>query len=238
MESPHRAQKEMEDSFNCPICLAPRLRMVTGLCQHRVCEACLYDDSGTLSLKCCPVCQEEGCFRQKRPIIPEDSILAQRQLGVVTCPNDGCQEELWKWELKDHRRVCAHIAVIVVLDSPAPPAPRVRPRVTVQEPERPRRSQVCCGSGTQANTERTLLTQQKYSDFRKTSAARGENNPDVGTAAGSGPATTRGGTENAGETDAWTPGGSSAPPDACSRYCNSKNTQEKQEGSMENVMME
>ncbi|XP_019647183.1 PREDICTED: uncharacterized protein LOC109487620 [Branchiostoma belcheri] len=218
MESPQRAQKEMEDSFNCPICLAPRLRMVTGLCQHRVCESCLYDDSGTLSLKCCPVCQEEGCFRQKRPIIPEDSILAQRQLGVVTCPNDGCQEELWKWELVEHRRVCAHIAVVVVLDSPDPPAPRVRPRVTVQEPERPRRF------------FRLLIAQ--------TSAARGENNPDVGTAAGPSPATARGGTENAGEADAWTPGGSSASPDACPRYCNSENTQEIQEGSMENVMME
>ncbi|XP_078684558.1 uncharacterized protein LOC144918011 isoform X2 [Branchiostoma floridae x Branchiostoma belcheri] len=168
MESPQRAQKEMEDSFNCPICLAPRLRMVTGLCQHRVCDSCLYDDSGTLSLKCCPVCQEEGCFRQTRPIIPEDSILAQRQLGVVTCPNDGCQEELWKWELKDHRRVCAHIAVIVVMDSPDPPAPRVRPRVTVQEPERPRRRQQPVVRTTRTSARRLALARQQRGEGPRT----------------------------------------------------------------------
>ncbi|XP_066287340.1 tripartite motif-containing protein 12A-like [Branchiostoma lanceolatum] len=99
-----RIQKDMEDRFNCPICLSPRLKMVVGLCQHRVCDSCLYEDSGKLSLTVCPVCQEEGCFPKTRPIIPEDSILAQRRLGVVTCLNDGCEEEMWEWELHEHQR--------------------------------------------------------------------------------------------------------------------------------------
>ncbi|XP_035682575.1 uncharacterized protein LOC118419978 [Branchiostoma floridae] len=159
-ESP-RVRKDMEDRFSCPICLSPQLRMVSGLCQHRVCASCLYeDDSGTLSLTCCPVCQEEGCFPKTRPIIPEDSVLAQRRLGVVSCPNDGCQEEMWEWELRNHQRVCAYV-VIIVLDSPSPPPAPARPRVTVQAPERPRRRQQPMVRTTRTASRRVALARQQ-----------------------------------------------------------------------------
>eukprot|EP00058_Branchiostoma_floridae_P023716 XP_002609206.1 hypothetical protein BRAFLDRAFT_125960 [Branchiostoma floridae] len=186
-ESP-RVRKDMEDRFSCPICLSPQLRMVSGLCQHRVCASCLYeDDSGTLSLTCCPVCQEEGCFPKTRPIIPEDSVLAQRRLGVVSCPNDGCQEEMWEWELRNHQRVCAYV-VIIVLDSPSPPPAPARPRVTVQAPERPRRiiiSLVCrynTGDDRQGvlNRARHAITKMAALPYRPSASGGGSNGIGMG----------------------------------------------------------
>ena len=50
--------------FNCMICLCPRLEMVSGYCQHRICTQCLYNEDNIRkpSLDKCPTCQKEEAF--------------------------------------------------------------------------------------------------------------------------------------------------------------------------------
>lgn len=50
--------------FNCMICLCPRLQMVSGYCQHRICTQCLYNEDSIRkpSLDKCPTCQKEEAF--------------------------------------------------------------------------------------------------------------------------------------------------------------------------------
>ncbi|EDO38126.1 predicted protein [Nematostella vectensis] len=97
-----------EQRFNCLICWSPRLRMVYGSCQHRLCEACLYDSNGERreGLEKCPTCQTMDAFPCFRPSIPEDNIAIQVQLGVRKCLNAGCGAEMWEWELDTHSKEC------------------------------------------------------------------------------------------------------------------------------------
>ncbi|OWF38633.1 TNF receptor-associated factor 6-like [Mizuhopecten yessoensis] len=100
-------QNVYEQRFNCIVCLSPRLKMVYGMCQHRVCEDCLYnDDIRRPSFDKCPACLKEDMFPLLRPDIPEDSIEGQKCLGVRSCPNEGCNVEMWEWEVESHLVVC------------------------------------------------------------------------------------------------------------------------------------
>ncbi|KAL5008576.1 hypothetical protein ScPMuIL_014157 [Solemya velum] len=100
-------QNTYEQRFNCPICLCPKLKMVYGSCQHRICQDCLYDADDIIrqSLQRCPSCQKEGSFPDQRPDIPDDNIELQKCLGMRVCVN-GCDVELWEWEIEEHVRVC------------------------------------------------------------------------------------------------------------------------------------
>ncbi|XP_031557832.1 TNF receptor-associated factor 6-A-like [Actinia tenebrosa] len=93
-----------DQRFNCLICWSPRLRMVYGSCQHRLCVNCLYDsdDLRRDGLDKCPTCQLEDAFPIFKPSIPEDNIALQQQIGVVSCTNSGCESEMWYWELEKH----------------------------------------------------------------------------------------------------------------------------------------
>ena len=95
----------LEQRFNCLICWAPKLRMVYGKCQHRLCESCLFDETGKRrrGMDRCPVCSKADSFPKVKPNIPEDNIEAQRMLGVITC-GYGCGTEMWRWELPEHIR--------------------------------------------------------------------------------------------------------------------------------------
>lgn len=90
------------------VCLCPKLKMVYGYCQHRVCEDCLYNEDNARHpcMQKCPTCQIEDAFPVFRPDIPEDSIELQKCLGVRSCTNKGCTVEMWEWEMEDHLRVC------------------------------------------------------------------------------------------------------------------------------------
>ncbi|XP_060081619.1 TNF receptor-associated factor 6-like [Ylistrum balloti] len=100
-------QNVFEQRFNCIVCLSPRLKMVYGLCQHRVCDDCLYNnDIRRPSFDKCPTCLKEDMFPLIRPDIPEDSIEHQRCLGVRSCPHEGCTVEMWEWEMESHLMVC------------------------------------------------------------------------------------------------------------------------------------
>ena len=50
--------------FNCGICMCPRLKMVYGSCQHRICVDCLYSnlDVRRPSMQKCPTCQKIDAF--------------------------------------------------------------------------------------------------------------------------------------------------------------------------------
>ena len=78
--------------------------MVYGRCQHRICTECAYGSHGGLrqQFHCCPSCQHENSFPERKPTIPEDNIELQRLLGVVVCQNDGCKQEFWSWERSEH----------------------------------------------------------------------------------------------------------------------------------------
>ena len=55
------------DRFGCCICLGPKLNMVSGQCQHRICDDCLYEkDNRRICMKNCPVCSYEDSFPVKR----------------------------------------------------------------------------------------------------------------------------------------------------------------------------
>ncbi|XP_013417267.1 uncharacterized protein LOC106178581 [Lingula anatina] len=102
------AQASYEQRFNCIICWNPKLRMVYGSCQHRVCEECLYNEVGKRrrGLSRCPTCQREDAFPVDRPDIPEDNVEMQKRLGVIPCPNSGCDIQTWEWELEEHLSHC------------------------------------------------------------------------------------------------------------------------------------
>ncbi|XP_041352357.1 TNF receptor-associated factor 6-like [Gigantopelta aegis] len=101
------AQNNYEQWFNCSVCLCPKTRMVFGLCQHKVCEDCLYDEENCIrpALKFCPICQYTT-FPLQRPYLPQDNVEMMRCLGVIKCPNPGCGVELWNWELESHLKNC------------------------------------------------------------------------------------------------------------------------------------
>eukprot|EP00057_Strongylocentrotus_purpuratus_P031636 XP_785183.2 PREDICTED: TNF receptor-associated factor 6 [Strongylocentrotus purpuratus] len=107
-------QQHFESRIECGICLQPRLKMVTGKCQHRFCVGCMYDSKETRreGMKKCPSCQQDSAFPTVRPVIPEDLIEIQRALGVRKC--ERCGDEMWIRELLDHQRTC--------VESPLPTA--------------------------------------------------------------------------------------------------------------------
>ncbi|KAJ8044440.1 hypothetical protein HOLleu_07193 [Holothuria leucospilota] len=82
--------------------------MVTGICQHRFCTACVYTENGKrrAGLAKCPTCQLENALPPKRPIIPEDVIEMQKTLGITRCPNENCPEDMWIWEVENHLKEC------------------------------------------------------------------------------------------------------------------------------------
>ncbi|XP_063429256.1 uncharacterized protein LOC134712051 [Mytilus trossulus] len=116
-------QNNYEQRFNCGICMCPKLKMVYGTCQHRICVDCLYCnyDSRRPSMDKCPTCQKDDAFPPFRPDIPEDNIESQRCLGIRSCTNSGCPIEMWEWELEEHLLICPNRA-----DSPAATAKRRR----------------------------------------------------------------------------------------------------------------
>ncbi|XP_048733665.1 uncharacterized protein LOC125649873 [Ostrea edulis] len=101
-------QTSYEQRFNCILCLCPRLEMVVGNCQHRICSQCVYNKDGIRkpSLDKCPTCLKEDAFPVVRPVIPEDVVEIQRCLGVRACPHSGCTLELWEWEMEEHLKLC------------------------------------------------------------------------------------------------------------------------------------
>ncbi|ESO87714.1 hypothetical protein LOTGIDRAFT_234958 [Lottia gigantea] len=101
-----KEQIALEQRFNCIVCLCPRLQMVYGLCQHRVCVSCLYSESGAirLSMLKCPICQNSNVFPPWKPDILEDTIELQKCLGIRQC--SGCTMELWDWEIENHEEYC------------------------------------------------------------------------------------------------------------------------------------
>jgi hypothetical protein len=64
--------------FNCILCLCPRLEMVVGHCQHRVCCQCVYNKDGLRkpSLDKCPTCQREDAF----PVIRYITVLSKLKI--------------------------------------------------------------------------------------------------------------------------------------------------------------
>ncbi|XP_059156365.1 uncharacterized protein LOC131941254 [Physella acuta] len=104
------AQSCFEQRFNCIVCMEPKLEMVYGWCQHRLCADCLYNQDSTLrtNLQRCPICAKLGSFPTTRPDIPEDSVELQKCLGVRVCPNSvrGCKTNIWDWEMDEHLSTC------------------------------------------------------------------------------------------------------------------------------------
>ena len=97
-------QEHYEQIFNCPVCLCPKLRMVYGTCQHKLCDDCIYDNDGyrKTALDRCPVCMADEAFPQFKPDIPRDNELAMHQVGVRKCKHVGCNEQFWYWEMEAH----------------------------------------------------------------------------------------------------------------------------------------
>ncbi|XP_033736294.1 TNF receptor-associated factor 6-like [Pecten maximus] len=118
-------QNDYEQRFNCIVCLSPRLKMVYGLCQHRVCEDCLYNDKmiRRSSFDKCPTCLKENTFPLLRPDIPEDNIEHQKCLGVRSCPHEGCNMEMWEWELESHLLVCPNRIKVKSVSNKRPSLP-------------------------------------------------------------------------------------------------------------------
>ncbi|KAH3852883.1 uncharacterized protein LOC127875106 [Dreissena polymorpha] len=99
-------QETYEQRFGCCICLGPRLHMVSGQCQHRICVDCLYvEDERRPCMEACPICSMFDSFPKTRPIIPTQVIDVQKCLGVSVCQS-GCGLELWYWETDEHERSC------------------------------------------------------------------------------------------------------------------------------------
>ena len=97
-------QEYFDQAFSCPICLCPKLRMVYGACQHKVCVDCLYDEKCTrnTALDRCPVCLKDGVFPLTMPDIPKDNEMVMFLAGVRKCNAQGCQEQFWYWEMESH----------------------------------------------------------------------------------------------------------------------------------------
>ncbi|XP_036363210.1 tripartite motif-containing protein 3-like [Octopus sinensis] len=96
-----------EQRFCCMVCLCPRLRMVYGKCQHKFCVDCLYNNKdNSLRIMSCPLCNQTGQFPEKKPVIPDDNIEIQKCLGIVECPNEGCNYEMWSWDQEQHFNEC------------------------------------------------------------------------------------------------------------------------------------
>ncbi|KAH9495070.1 hypothetical protein Btru_018755 [Bulinus truncatus] len=120
-----------EQRNNCIICSEPKLKMVYGLCQHKLCVDCLYIDKQIRpNMLRCPLCGRMNSFPTILPIIPEDNIEHQRSLGIRECPNKnrGCKATMWTWELDNHLRTCASVQIAVPkikkLKQPAEPVLR------------------------------------------------------------------------------------------------------------------
>lgn len=132
-------QSSYEQRFNCMICLCPRLEMVSGYCQHRICTQCLYNEDSIRkpSLDKCPTCQKEEAFPVIRPAIPEDVIEIQRCLGVRACPHSGCTMECWEWEMEEHLKSCPN-------RQPSPPkqTPKKRRSLMPRTEDTPKMSRV------------------------------------------------------------------------------------------------
>ncbi|WAR19540.1 hypothetical protein MAR_001378 [Mya arenaria] len=87
-------QQSYEQRFGCCICLGPRLQMVSGQCQHRICVDCLYvDEERRPCMEVCPVCSQSDSFPRKRPILPSQVLEVQKCLGVQLCQS-GCGAEM------------------------------------------------------------------------------------------------------------------------------------------------
>ncbi|CAH1793031.1 unnamed protein product [Owenia fusiformis] len=102
------AQHHCETLFQCPVCWLPKLEMVYGTCQHRVCVDCVYR-AGVLrsEFSKCPTCNQKFPFPLYRPIIPDDNIEVQKKLGITRCQNStSCKTEMWLWEIEEHNKVC------------------------------------------------------------------------------------------------------------------------------------
>ena len=97
-------QEVFEQTYSCPVCLSAKFKMVYGLCQHRICEDCLYDAANQrrLPLSRCPTCQKDDSFPKEKPDIPQDNVNLMYQIGVRSCPEDSCSEEMWHWEVETH----------------------------------------------------------------------------------------------------------------------------------------
>ncbi|XP_060561161.1 uncharacterized protein LOC132720931 [Ruditapes philippinarum] len=99
-------QSTYEQRFGCCICLGPKLHMVSGQCQHRICDDCLYvNNHRRPCMEKCPVCNMENSFPVTKPIIPVQVIEIQRCIGVQVCPN-GCPAQMWYWEVEEHNKDC------------------------------------------------------------------------------------------------------------------------------------
>ncbi|GAB1609573.1 tripartite motif-containing protein 3-like [Argonauta hians] len=91
-----------EQRFNCMVCLCPRLRMVYGKCQHKFCVDCLYNKDNSLRFMSCPLCNQTDQFPTVKPIIPDDNVDIQKCLGIIECPNPGCNYEMWSRDREEH----------------------------------------------------------------------------------------------------------------------------------------
>ena len=99
-----KGKLDLERIFSCVVCLAPKFKMVYGLCQHRICTRCGYDSNRALkfAFRRCPTCQQEDMFPLVQPNIPEDNITAQKLCGMRVCKYKECGQEVWSWEKEDH----------------------------------------------------------------------------------------------------------------------------------------
>ena len=81
--------------FSCAICLTPKLRMVYGICQHKLCEDCLYGNTGLRShfLEKCPTCglleayprlRSVHCMHFFGVVMISDQIIADKHVDGIS----------------------------------------------------------------------------------------------------------------------------------------------------------
>lgn len=77
------------------ICLCPRLQMVSGYCQHRICTQCLYNEDSIRkpSLDKCPTCQKEEAF----PVIRYFSDCRSCKIWIIHCTKLLDVNLIWYW---------------------------------------------------------------------------------------------------------------------------------------------